>query len=135
MIDADFTDSSYVCELRKTTVCKVMESLRCCPYLDILTLVEMILLSILWNGWHKTSRKMKTLNSSKTSKHCKDLQKLQRKQKGSCPTLSQTSTSLPFITATADDPKHIETILTLPKFEELCSNLHDRCRTLVENAL
>lgn len=34
--------------------------------------------------------------------------------------------SLPFITATADGPKHIETTLTRAKFEELCSDLLDR---------
>lgn len=34
--------------------------------------------------------------------------------------------SLPFITATADGPKHIETTLTRGKFEELCSDLLDR---------
>lgn len=49
--------------------------------------------------------------------------------------LSQTSISLPFITATADGPKHIESNLTRAKFEELCSDLLDRCRIPVENAL
>ncbi|MBA0830768.1 hypothetical protein Goarm_015277 [Gossypium armourianum] len=34
--------------------------------------------------------------------------------------------SLPFITATADGPKHIDTTLTRVKFEELCSDLLDR---------
>ncbi|RZC74512.1 hypothetical protein C5167_050002 [Papaver somniferum] len=34
--------------------------------------------------------------------------------------------SLPFITATTDGPKHIETTLTRAKFEELCSDLLDR---------
>ncbi|KAE8698035.1 Heat shock 70 kDa protein 6 [Hibiscus syriacus] len=43
--------------------------------------------------------------------------------------------SLPFITATADGPKHIETTLTRVKFEELCSDLLDRLKTPVENAL
>ena len=42
--------------------------------------------------------------------------------------LSQTSISLPFITATADGPKHIETNITRAKFESLCSDLLDRCR-------
>ncbi|KAK8709552.1 hypothetical protein V6N13_060567 [Hibiscus sabdariffa] len=42
---------------------------------------------------------------------------------------------LPFITATADGPKHIETTLTRAKFEELCSDLLDRLKTPVENAL
>ncbi|KAK6279551.1 hypothetical protein POUND7_019818 [Theobroma cacao] len=43
--------------------------------------------------------------------------------------------SLPFVTATADGPKHIETTLTRVKFEELCSDLLDRLRTPVENSL
>ncbi|GER47272.1 heat shock protein 70 [Striga asiatica] len=42
---------------------------------------------------------------------------------------------LPFITATADGPKHIETTLTRAKFEELCSDLLDRLKTPVQNAL
>merc|ERR1712157_240497 len=48
---------------------------------------------------------------------------------------SQTSISLPFITATADGPKHIESTLTRASFEELCSDLLDRCRIPVENSL
>jgi heat shock protein 1/8 len=71
----------------------------------------------------------------------KDKQALQRltetaeKAKMELSSLSQTSISLPFITATADGPKHIDTNLTRAKFEELCSDLLDRCRTPVENAL
>eukprot|EP00897_Mesotaenium_endlicherianum_P000527 jgi/Mesen1/10475/ME000083S09982 len=71
----------------------------------------------------------------------KDKQALQRltetaeKAKMELSSLSQTSISLPFITATADGPKHIDTSLTRAKFEELCSDLLDRCRTPVENAL
>jgi L1 cell adhesion molecule like protein len=71
----------------------------------------------------------------------KDRQALQRlteaseKAKMELSTLSQTSISLPFITATADGPKHIESNLTRAKFEELCSDLLDRCRIPVENSL
>merc|ERR1719440_981223 len=43
--------------------------------------------------------------------------------------------SLPFITATADGPKHIDTTITRQKFEELCADLIDRCRIPVESAL
>uniref|UniRef100_A0A2N9ITQ7 Rx N-terminal domain-containing protein n=1 Tax=Fagus sylvatica TaxID=28930 RepID=A0A2N9ITQ7_FAGSY len=39
--------------------------------------------------------------------------------------LTQTNISLPFITATADGPKHIDTTLTRVKFEDLCSDLLD----------
>lgn len=71
----------------------------------------------------------------------KDKQALQRltetaeKAKIELSSLTQTSISLPFITATADGPKHIETTLTRVKFEELCSDLLDRLKTPVENAL
>lgn len=71
----------------------------------------------------------------------KDKQALQRltetaeKAKMELSTLTQTNISLPFITATADGPKHIDTTLTRAKFEELCSDLLDRLRTPVETAL
>ena len=47
----------------------------------------------------------------------------------------QTSINLPFITATADGPKHIDTTLTRAKFEDLCSDYLDRARIPVEQAL
>ncbi|KAH7443172.1 hypothetical protein KP509_02G023700 [Ceratopteris richardii] len=71
----------------------------------------------------------------------KDKQALQRltetaeKAKMELSSLTQTTISLPFITATADGPKHIDTNLTRAKFEELCSDLLDRCKTPVETAL
>ncbi|OIW13599.1 hypothetical protein TanjilG_07941 [Lupinus angustifolius] len=71
----------------------------------------------------------------------KDKQALQRltetaeKAKMELSSLSQTNISLPFITATADGPKHIETTLTRAKFEELSSDLLDRLKTPVENSL
>eukprot|EP00252_Welwitschia_mirabilis_P024048 TRINITY_DN698_c0_g1_i2.p1 TRINITY_DN698_c0_g1~~TRINITY_DN698_c0_g1_i2.p1 ORF type:complete len:699 (-),score=171.35 TRINITY_DN698_c0_g1_i2:460-2556(-) len=71
----------------------------------------------------------------------KDKQALQRltetaeKAKIELSSLTQTNISLPFITATADGPKHIETTLTRVQFEELCSDLLDRLKTPVQNAL
>ncbi|KAI7745376.1 LOW QUALITY PROTEIN: hypothetical protein M8C21_004471 [Ambrosia artemisiifolia] len=71
----------------------------------------------------------------------KDKQALQRltetaeKAKMELSTLTQTNISLPFITATSDGPKHIDTTLTRAKFEELCSDLLDRLKTPVETAL
>jgi chaperone protein DnaK len=71
----------------------------------------------------------------------KDKQALQRltetaeKAKMELSSLTQANISLPFITATADGPKHIETTLTRAKFEQLCSNLLDRIRAPVENSL
>lgn len=70
-----------------------------------------------------------------------DSQALQRlteaaeKAKVELSNLSQTEINLPFITATADGAKHIEKTLTCAKFENLCSDLFDRCRIPVQNAL
>merc|ERR1719163_849047 len=43
--------------------------------------------------------------------------------------------SLPFITATSDGPKHIDTTLSRTKFEQLCEDLISRCRLPVEQSL
>lgn len=72
---------------------------------------------------------------------CACLQALQRlteaaeKAKMELSSVAQTSISLPFITATADGPKHIESQISRAKFESICSDLLDRCRTPVEQAL
>ena len=50
-------------------------------------------------------------------------------------TTTQTPINLPFITADASGPKHLNTSLTRAKFEELCSDLFERCRGPVEQAL
>jgi molecular chaperone DnaK len=47
----------------------------------------------------------------------------------------QTSINLPFITATPEGPKHIDTTLSRAKFEEIASDLLARCRIPVEQAL
>ncbi len=49
--------------------------------------------------------------------------------------VSVTEINLPFITATADGPKHIETRLTRSQFEDLCVDLVDRLRVPVKQAL
>ncbi|MBS3030505.1 MAG: molecular chaperone DnaK [Dolichospermum sp. DET50] len=71
----------------------------------------------------------------------KDKQALQRlteaaeKAKIELSSVSQAEINLPFITATQEGPKHLDTTLTRAKFEELCSDLIDRCRIPVEDAL
>ena len=50
-------------------------------------------------------------------------------------TLTESSISLPFITATETGPKHIETTIKRAFFEELCDDLISRCRIPVENSL
>ncbi|PSB56017.1 molecular chaperone DnaK [Chamaesiphon polymorphus] len=71
----------------------------------------------------------------------KDRQALQRlteaaeKAKIELSSVTQAEINLPFITATQDGPKHVEMTLTRAKFEEICSDLIDRCRVPVENAV
>ncbi|HAE05985.1 MAG TPA: molecular chaperone DnaK [Richelia sp.] len=71
----------------------------------------------------------------------KDKQALQRlteaaeKAKIELSSVTQAEINLPFITATQNGPKHLDTNLTRAKFEEICSDLIDRCRIPVENAI
>lgn len=71
----------------------------------------------------------------------KDKQALQRlteaaeKAKIELSGATQTQINLPFITATQDGPKHLDMTLTRSQFEQLCSDLLDRCRKPVEQAL
>ncbi|GAB4226731.1 MAG: molecular chaperone DnaK [Stanieria sp.] len=71
----------------------------------------------------------------------KDSQALQRlteaaeKAKIELSSATQTDINLPFITATQEGPKHLDMSLTRVKFEEICSDLIDRCRVPVEQAL
>lgn len=47
----------------------------------------------------------------------------------------ETTINLPFITADANGPKHLEISLTRAKFEDLCHDLLDRCKKPVEQAI
>jgi len=70
-----------------------------------------------------------------------DKQALQRlteaaeKAKIELSSVTQAEINLPFITATQDGPKHLDTTLTRQKFEEICADLIDRSRIPVENAI
>ncbi|MBW4497001.1 MAG: molecular chaperone DnaK [Oscillatoria princeps RMCB-10] len=71
----------------------------------------------------------------------KDRQALQRlteaaeKAKIELSSATQSTINLPFITATQEGPKHLDVSLTRVKFEELCSDLLERCGGPVEQAL
>lgn len=71
----------------------------------------------------------------------KDKQALQRlteaaeKAKIELSGVTQAEINLPFITATQEGPKHLDTTLTRAKFEDLCSDLIDRCGIPVQNAM
>lgn len=71
----------------------------------------------------------------------KDKQAMQRikeaaeKAKCELSTVVETTINLPFITADANGPKHLEISLTRAKFEDLSHDLLDRCKKPVEQAL
>jgi molecular chaperone DnaK len=66
------------------------------------------------------------------------LQRLQEaceKAKRELSTLPQTDINLPFITADASGPKHLQTAVTRAQFEEMIEGLVERCRKPVVQAL
>lgn len=71
----------------------------------------------------------------------KDKQAMQRlteaaeKAKIELSAVTETDINLPFITADANGPKHLEAKLSRAKFDELTRDLIDRCRIPVEKAL
>jgi len=71
----------------------------------------------------------------------KDPQALQRlsesaeRAKIELSSLTETSVSLPFVTANATGPKHLEVKITRAKFNELTRQLVERCRKPVQQAL
>jgi len=70
-----------------------------------------------------------------------DRQALQRlieaseKAKVELSSVTETNINLPFVTADANGPKHLETKLTRAKFEHITSDLTDRCKGPMEKAL
>lgn len=71
----------------------------------------------------------------------KDKQALQRlieaseKAKVELSEVMETNINLPFITADANGPKHLEVKITRAKFEQLTADLTDRCKEPLEKAL
>ena len=71
----------------------------------------------------------------------KDRQALQRlieaseKAKVELSSIMETNINLPFITADANGPKHLEVKITRAKFEQLTADLTDRCKMPLEKAL
>ena len=71
----------------------------------------------------------------------KDRQALQRlieaseKAKVELSSVTETNISLPFITADANGPKHLDVKITRAKFEQLTADLTNRCKVPLEKAL
>ena len=84
---------------------------------------------------------VKEFNETEGVDLTKDSQALQRlteaaeKAKIELSALTQSSINLPFISVTPEGPKHLEKNLTRSKFEELCADFIERCKTPIQNAL
>jgi cell division ATPase FtsA len=70
--------------------------------------------------------------------HCSGLQRLQEaceKAKKELSSAQSTDINLPFITADATGPKHLQVTITRAQFEQMCDGLVERCRGPVVQAL
>jgi len=63
------------------------------------------------------------------------LKEAAEKAKCELSTVIETNINLPFITADANGPKHLDLTLTRAKFEDLCHDLLERCKKPVEQAI
>ena len=57
------------------------------------------------------------------------------KAKEELSSVTQTTISVPFITANQDGPQHVEATLNRAKFEALCEDLFERCRGPLQRAI
>ena len=72
---------------------------------------------------------------SKDNMALQRLKEAAEKAKIELSTVQETTVNLPFITATNEGPKHLDTKLTRAKFQELTADLVDRCRGPFEQAI
>jgi molecular chaperone DnaK len=80
-------------------------------------------------------KKQESIDLRKDPMALQRLREAAEKAKMELSQLMQTEINLPFITATADGPKHLNLTLTRAKFEQLVQDLVDRCIPPVEKAL
>ncbi|MGP1589850.1 MAG: molecular chaperone DnaK [Oribacterium sp.] len=80
-------------------------------------------------------RKMEGVDLSKDNMALQRLKEAAEKAKKELSTAATTEINLPFITATAEGPKHLDMNLTRAKFEELTADLTERTAVPVQNAL
>jgi molecular chaperone DnaK len=80
-------------------------------------------------------RKEQGIDLSKDKQAMQRLTEAAEKAKIELSSVVQTSINLPFITADQEGPKHLDITLTRAKFEELTSDLTDRCITPFKNAI
>jgi len=80
-------------------------------------------------------RKQEGMDLRKDPMALQRLREASEKAKIELSQLAQTEVNLPFITATADGPKHLNLTITRAKFEQLVEDLIQRCVQPVEKAL
>jgi len=80
-------------------------------------------------------KKAEGVDLSKDNMALQRLKEAAEKAKKELSASTTTDINLPFITATADGPKHLDMTLTRAKFEELTSDLTERTAVPVQNAL
>ncbi|HET9029629.1 MAG TPA: molecular chaperone DnaK [Candidatus Aquilonibacter sp.] len=80
-------------------------------------------------------RKEQGIDLSKDKQAMQRLTEAAEKAKIELSSVVQTSINLPFVTADAEGPKHLDYTLTRAKFEELTADLTDRCIAPFKNAL
>ena len=80
-------------------------------------------------------RKLEGIDLRKDPMALQRLREASEKAKMELSQLMQTEVNLPFITATADGPKHLNMTITRAKFEQLVEDLVQRCVPPVEKAL
>ena len=80
-------------------------------------------------------KKAEGVDLSKDNMALQRLKEAAEKAKKELSASTTTDINLPFITATAEGPKHLDMTLTRAKFEELTSDLTERTAVPVQNAL
>ena len=70
-----------------------------------------------------------------TRRRCSGCSRRPRRPRSSCRSVTQTQVNLPFITADATGPKHLNTTLMRSTFEELTADLVERCMGPVQQAM
>jgi molecular chaperone DnaK len=83
-------------------------------------------------------KKQETIDLRKDAMALQRLKEAAEKAKVELSSRAETEVNLPFITATADGPKHLVINISRAKFESLCADLFDRmlepCRRAVKNS-
>ena len=90
---------------------------------------------VLINHLAEIFRKQEGVDLRKDPMALQRLKEASEKAKCELSTVMETTINLPYITATASGPKHLQVTLTRSQFEQMTSHLTERCRIPVMDAL